>query len=629
MEGNTDCSNLSKMPRRRLRINCSSDSEQEEEPNQPQTTHFYQNNQQTNTTHPPVNLSPSTPNPNPNTNQNPNPNPYPPDPLPISDEDDEIDSFTEPPTTAPENSPIADMLLTLGLRLKRDWLYSCVQGLKSSVSGFSNLDVSAKAKLCFQQFLFSDMNYCGAGVLPNNVDSLHLVDLKGPFVLQVDEIVNISCPLRGRFQDTASGIKRCLKLSMTDGAQRVFGMEYRPIKDLKVLAPAGLKVVICNVHIRHGLLMLVPEALEVLGGMVQQLEVARQHLVEEVNKPPRGKRTRTGVVPSLATRATLAAWPSNGFNVTGQTNSSISENATSFQANEQAWQTNGSTSHNATSFRANEQDWQANSSAAQNATSFQANEQGAPVVSSGTAINQRSTTVPINGVAVANSSSGVVVDFEEMHIDAVPTSRVNTLSNSNYDFVFDVEDFNMVHDVNKVEEVEHPLILSGEREIPFTYLASLSAKWAAMKEKTPSVQGKIKCFLTGVKRFQYKGRERYELLVYVDDGSLISEILIDHNVVQNGIGYSPAEVTAALSSSDTKTVSDMKETFRQFQLLLVNFEGTMLVEMNETSPRPIVLEMTQGCPSSDARLLLRRLKPPPARAQTPPCPFMNPIEISP
>lgn len=36
--------------------------------------------------------------------------------------------------------------------------------------------------------------------------------------------------------------------------------------------------------------MLVPEAIEVLGGMVQELEVARQHLVEEVNKPPRGKR---------------------------------------------------------------------------------------------------------------------------------------------------------------------------------------------------------------------------------------------------------------------------------------------------------------------------------------------------
>lgn len=58
----------------------------------------------------------------------------------------------------------------------------------------------------------------------------------------MDEIVNISAPLQGRYQKSGCGIKRCLKLSMTDGVQRVFGMEYRPIKDLEVLASAGLKV---------------------------------------------------------------------------------------------------------------------------------------------------------------------------------------------------------------------------------------------------------------------------------------------------------------------------------------------------------------------------------------------------
>lgn len=39
---------------------------------------------------------------------------------------------------------------------------------------------------------------------------------------------------------------------------------------------------------------------------------------------------------------------------------------------------------------------------------------------------------------------------------------------------------------------DHPLMMSGDREVPFTYLASLSAKWAAMKEKSRLVQGKIK-----------------------------------------------------------------------------------------------------------------------------------------
>lgn len=128
--------------------------------------------------------------------------------------------------------------------------------------------------------------------------------------------MNISCPLRGRYQNAAAGAKRCLKLCMTDGVQHVFGMEYRPIKDLEVLAPAGLKVsfllfleyswllrgswlidfgkfiqvAVCNVNIRRGLLMLVPEVIQVLGGSVRELEAARLRLVNEVNKPPRGKR---------------------------------------------------------------------------------------------------------------------------------------------------------------------------------------------------------------------------------------------------------------------------------------------------------------------------------------------------
>lgn len=60
--------------------------------------------------------------------------------------------------------------------------------------------------------------------------------------------MNISCPLRDRYQKAAAGIKRCLKLSMTDGIQRVFGMEYRPIKDLDVLAPSGLKVLLGSIN---------------------------------------------------------------------------------------------------------------------------------------------------------------------------------------------------------------------------------------------------------------------------------------------------------------------------------------------------------------------------------------------
>ena len=165
------------------------------------------------------------------------------------------------------DSPIAEALSRMGIKLKTEWWVSCLSCLEASVPEFSRLEVAAKAKHCFEQFLFCDMNLCGGGILPRNVASIVLEELAGPFVLQVvpffgieimhkvwffllrlvvnrqvDEIVNIGCALKGRYENANAGLKRCLKLSMTDGVQRVFGMEYRPIKDLQVLAPAGLKV---------------------------------------------------------------------------------------------------------------------------------------------------------------------------------------------------------------------------------------------------------------------------------------------------------------------------------------------------------------------------------------------------
>lgn len=88
--------------------------------------------------------------------------------------------------------------------------------------------------------------------------------------------------------------------------------------------------------------------------------------------------------------------------------------------------------------------------------------------------------------AAPSTSPSVIMGFEEMHIDAAPVSRANTVPNPSPHIVSEVEDIHMV------DEVDHPLILSGDQEIPFTYLSSLSAKLSAMKEKSHSVQGKIK-----------------------------------------------------------------------------------------------------------------------------------------
>ncbi|KAF8036993.1 hypothetical protein BT93_B0040 [Corymbia citriodora subsp. variegata] len=197
-------------------------------------------------------------------------------------------------------------------------------------------------------------------------------------------------PSSCRYENAPTGPKRCLKLSMTDGVQRVFGMEYRPLQDLHALAPAGLKVALCNVHIRHGLLMLVPEALEVLGGVVDELEAARQRLVQEVNKPLRGKRTRSGATPSLATRATLAAWSPNVDDVAQNGSVTAQDSTTSLT-----------------------------SRGINSAPTESGNDLRSSVQSAIPATMQN---------AVPSPSPNFISEFEEMHVDAVPMSNMETAS---------------------------------------------------------------------------------------------------------------------------------------------------------------------------------------------------------
>lgn len=143
------------MPVRRLRLD--SDTDEEEQ-------------------HPPQ----SQPLPRPQ----PQPQPHFPE-VPVEISDDDFIDVAESLSPPSPSCPVFDFLRRLGLSLKRGWLASCLRQLQVSVTSFEHLDVAAKAKLCLEQFLFADMNLCGAGVLPLGVDSMHLRVLPGPYVLQV------------------------------------------------------------------------------------------------------------------------------------------------------------------------------------------------------------------------------------------------------------------------------------------------------------------------------------------------------------------------------------------------------------------------------------------------------------
>ncbi|CAL9198427.1 unnamed protein product [Musa hybrid cultivar] len=635
----------------------------------------------------------------PQTLNDPNPNP----PLDISD-DDFVDVPDDLPPPSPRSAearpedqgsaaaatvemveeragsigPIDEFLRKLGLRLRPDWLESCADRLMAAGSGFEGLDVAGKAKRCFEQFLLSDMNVSGAGVLPENVHLMHKIELEGPFVVQVDEIVNISAPLRERYHDMPAGCKRCLKLSITDGVQRVFGMEYRPIKELEVLAASGLKVVLRNVHIRRGLLLLVPEAFAILGGMADELDAARKRLVAEINKPPRGIR-KHGNISSLTTRASLAAWPSDSISLGPQTTSTLQNSnepqiLNQEQTVEKLRKKLVSKFLNTDCFSLLDINRWAKLSF-QNLLKYHnlwlhvlfprsciclfQLKICSHILNYDSCRSMKNYLFPelaISGTGIGGTITEGFVDpsIGRNNTEEFPTRDVrivaaeesiacteqNILKEAAYDSNWPDTEHILAHnsasdmeiacasdEEDAIGEVEHPLILSGDNEIPFTYLASLFAKWATQQDNKPCVQGRIKCFLTGVKGFQFKQRSTYELHVYVDDGSLISEVIIDHRVVQKGIGHSPEEVTSALSSTEKKTVSDMKDTLKTFQLFLAKFEGTMLLEMNRNSSLPVALAMKQGVSSSAPWLLLRRLAK--TAAQSSQHNNLNPINLSP
>ncbi|CAA6659974.1 unnamed protein product [Spirodela intermedia] len=502
--------------------------------------------------------------------------PPPEEPLEISDDDGEDfvdvpDAFSPPsPPPLPEPSwagiqgnhggeqqwPVDSLLRTLGLWLQREWLESCLACLSSTHLSFEFLDNAGKAELCFEQFLFSDMNFSGGGVLPENLSGMHGLYWKGPTLMKLSTLASPSREIsRGSCR-----LKRCLKLSLTDGVQRVYGMEYRSISQIKALAPSGLKVSVW------------------FQCMAEDLEAARERLIHEISKPPRGKSgvepgnlpmPDGGSVPHMIPRANFATVRGgSGVNPTDGLAPDPCDRGTNSEQCAAANPTTVEVLH--VPFISgdvlNSADQHTGVSITENLSEQQGRHNGGIIAPHTGDATEQLAALEAPG-SIAKQSDGLQrreCCAEESSVVYVRAdSELNVHSKSNLS----------VGDIDMADEVDHPLILSEDKETPFTYLACFLAKRAAKDDGLSFIQGKIKCFLTGVKSFQFKHRSTYELRVYVDDGSLISEVLIDHRVVEKGIGHSPEAVTAAFSSSDKATSSNMRDAMKRFQLFLMKFES--------------------------------------------------------
>jgi RecQ-mediated genome instability protein 1 len=96
---------------------------------------------------------------------------------------------TQNANSNPRIMSIYQLLRRLGLCISHEWLEACSERMSGTVHGYDGLDDGTRAKKIFEQFLFADLNECGAGVLPGNVGMMHKAELDGPFVLQVRSVL--------------------------------------------------------------------------------------------------------------------------------------------------------------------------------------------------------------------------------------------------------------------------------------------------------------------------------------------------------------------------------------------------------------------------------------------------------
>lgn len=160
--------------------------------------------------------------------------------------------------------------------IELDWINKCIESIQTRhlPNNFNIQRDPSLLELVYSRYLQADLNIIGQGSLPPNIIRWHDQVLKGYHVLQIDEVINIGESVENRYKQST---KRTLKMCLTDGKQKVFALEYKPIPSFSVDTPAGTKILVWEVLVRRGTLLLMGSNVKVLGGRVKRL-------VEEAHK---------------------------------------------------------------------------------------------------------------------------------------------------------------------------------------------------------------------------------------------------------------------------------------------------------------------------------------------------------
>lgn len=103
--------------------------------------------------------------------------------------------------------------------------------------------------------------------------SMDGIELKGPVVLQIVKVENITQPLRRRDENTQP---RLLAIQVSDGTTKVTGIEIEQLSDINASTPPGGKILFMGGIIRFGKLLFTPNNVKYLGGVVNHLLEAYQ-----------------------------------------------------------------------------------------------------------------------------------------------------------------------------------------------------------------------------------------------------------------------------------------------------------------------------------------------------------------
>lgn len=162
-----------------------------------------------------------------------------------------------------------DEVLKYGFQLKDEYLERVFSNPNSNVDNNIGIMVKETFTTLKKKLLEMDLRQHLKAYFPLDINSsTDGLELKGPVVLQIISVGNISQPLRSRDENAQP---RLLSIVVSDGTTKVTGLEIEPLSDINASTPPGGKVLYLGGTVRYGKLLFTPNNFQYIGGLVNHL----------------------------------------------------------------------------------------------------------------------------------------------------------------------------------------------------------------------------------------------------------------------------------------------------------------------------------------------------------------------